>query len=413
MRFLIYSILFLTVVSIACYLAIQAPFHFYEMAVKDGTQGEILKLTNKNLKYLKGKEVQLEKYIDKQYEVSIWKQFHFSNVEFPFPVDHPIISTLPILSIKKELTQFGVKFINRDKDSLFEFRLKKSFYFKKYNIYQKIFRLPFFKNRLRKISQEELWQDLFLRKIKRSYKRDYSQQTFFSMIYDLYILNLRKKTFVDGMVKFSFIKEKRMGIIQLKSDDEDWREEILFLQKNGIIYPVRIRSLIKQDTASAIRQRVFRVLNYKESSISSAKELYERYKQLPYEKRVDTSGVVYLFAGFTHVPAKESYLSHMISFLERGENNLFYLAPLYRYALRKFGSNFSKRQEILSENAAKALQTNIQKELERELKGASKEDLIRVEGEFSNSKEKKEYYLKKAKELFKLEEDDEDMLIEN
>lgn len=411
MRFIIILFIFILIISGGGLLFSFAPFHFYQVAIDQGISGEILTLGADNGQYLNTKSLVLENRKDKEYEQIIWKDFHFSNFIVPFPIEHPIVSILPIIKKQGKRIHLGAKYINRKSKELMSFKILKIEKFNKYNIYQKLFRLPFFKNKLRNISAKQIWKDLFNKNIGREFEYVYSFNQFYSMVYNLYILNLRKKMFPKNMTSFSFIAESQLGVIRVDFDEDDDRiKEILYLNMNGLFYTTELISLKHQDTAKGLRQRFLSAYNYKESTLSSSKELYSRFKLLPYEKRIETSGIVYLFAGFSHIPTKEEYLKQMIQFLERGRGNIFFLNPLYQYSYKVFGSNFSGKDEQRLENASRNLERKIEEELQDELKEAMTDDIAHSNSEFSSPTQRKNYYLRKAKNDTL---EDENMLTEN
>lgn len=151
-------------------------------------------------------------------------------------------------------------------------------------------------------------------------------------------------------------------------------------------------------------------LTYKESiSGDSSVPVYSEYRELSYNRRVDQEGMLYLFAAWSHEFKKREFLKEMIQFLERGEEKTMQLAPLYKFAYKKFGSTFSLKDK-LKEDAKSRLERKIKEELEEELRREKLNNAEIDDSRFENDEIKIEYFLDKAKEG-KDSDENEDVLV--
>jgi predicted nuclease with TOPRIM domain len=87
----------------------------------------------------------------------------------------------------------------------------------------------------------------------------------------------------------------------------------------------------------------------------------------------------------------------MISFLERGRDNLLQLAPLYEYSYARYGTTFSKKDKQLKETREERLKRKKREELENYLEKIEKENQ-NIEDKFEKTEDKIKYFLQKAKD---------------
>jgi hypothetical protein len=139
-------------------------------------------------------------------------------------------------------------------------------------------------------------------------------------------------------------------------------------------------------------------LSYKASAKEDSIQIYNEYKKLNYEQRVDQEGMIYLFAAWTHNIDNESFLREMIKFLERGNDNNIHLQPLYEFAYKKYGSNYSDDVGNRKETAQKRLERKTKEELEKEIETERKRNVENIEGSFSSDEDKIKFFLQKAKD---------------
>jgi hypothetical protein len=358
----------------------------------------------------------------------LWESFHFNNFNLPLPVRHPMIEMIPIVERRKEVPILGAKFKVRNKRVIASFKVLESFKFDRKIKHHKIFELPFFKNYLLKIEDKKLWKDLFTKDINlpvgefsdKKYWEKLWQIPYQELVYNLYILILRKQFLPENAREIAYFTKKGFGVVELvnveKLDlglEEIFRKEMIYVYDKGFVHKFLITSRFENIISESIRIKFMSTLTYEPSDESSSIEIYARYKELPYQRRITQEGLTYLFASWSHVTSKKEYLKEMIQFLERGSMNYEILSPLYDYSYKVFGSNFSIIRNNLKESATEELKRKIQEEEAQERKKIESldDDQAQVDGEFSNDEEKVEYFLKKAKES--ADEEQENMLIKD
>jgi len=343
---------------------------------------------------------------------NLWETFHFSEFEIPLPVRHPMFVLIPIIHRRKVRPEIGAKFKTRGKLDVGSFTVLKSFKFDRRIEHHKIFELPFFKNHILKKNDKTVWKDLFTKSFslpkgeltEKSYWMNLWNISYKELVYNLYLLELRSKFLPENARKLSYYNNKSFGIIELiniesqKQGLEDlFRKELIYVYHNGYIYKLLLKSRYENQISESIRKRIMKALKYRTSDESSAIEIYARYKELPYYKRISQEGMTYLYAGWSHVTEKKEFIKEMIQFLERGRNSYDYLEPLYEYSYKEFGTNYSILKDNLKESASEQLKRKIIEEEQLQDQKIINEINTDVEGEFETEDQKVDYFLKKAK----------------
>lgn len=353
----------------------------------------------------------------------LWENFHFGNFNLPLPVRHPIIELIPIIERRKLGPVLGAKLNLRNKRTIFDFVIMESNKFNRKIKHNKLFELPFFKNYLLSISDRDVWKDLFTKNLAlpktELFSKDYWNAlwrvSYKELVYNLYLLQLRKEFFPENARSISYYSNKSFGIIELIDLDKEalgleglFRTEMIFVLDNGFIHKFKISSKFENIISESIRIKFLNNLEYKSSEESSSIDIYARYKNLEYRKRISQEGLTYLFSAWSHVTGKKEYLKEMIQFLERGKTKSEILKPLYDYSYKMFGTNFSIIRNNLKENAAEKLKRKIIEEEAKELQRLEDADknTSEVEGDFEDEDAKVNYFLKKAKESNSSEEDE-------
>lgn len=230
------------------------------------------------------------------------------------------------------------------------------------------------------------------------------------LVYNLFILYNRTHLFPPETLRISYDLYTNHGLIQLPSDDPQYRVERLYILEKGIIYSMSLRTKIDNIAAEHFRERILLESVYKSSTADAAISIYAQYKNIPYDRRVDQQGMTYLFAAWSHDLGNRDFVRVIILFLERGKSNLKFLKPFYQYAYKKFGSNLSSGEDMVLETVEEKLKRKIKEELEIEIKKEDQKHILKAEAVFNNSDEKIKYFLQKAKEN-KTNSDDNDRIL--
>lgn len=418
LRKFVYLIITLALLVGAGFLVVIAPYHIYTLTLTEGVNTRFLQMDPTKSVFYDGKVVDIKRP-SKMDDESLYKSFHFYHFELPMPMNHLLFSMIPTIKIESSRPRLGARFQNGKNAELFSFMLEKPYKLETTSGDQKLFILPIFKNYISRKSQDEIWGDLFQKKL--SLPSNEGQGFFESLIslrkvgyndlvYNLYILYNRRFVLPSDTQSFSYYKEKNIGIVKLPSDDPRIMVERIFILNDGLIYPLVIRTRTSDSTAMNYRAKFIREINYKSTSTDSAISIYGSYKQIPYGQRIDQQGMTYLYSAWSHDPENRDYIRVIILFLERGKLNLKYLKPFYEYAYKKFGSSLSTDSGFLSETPAETLKRRISEDLEAEVKRAAEKKATNFEGQFGSPEDKIKFNLQKAKDQ-KINSDDKEKVL--
>jgi hypothetical protein len=412
---IVYLIITLALLAGAAGLVAIAPYHIYTLTLTEGVNTRFLQMNPTNSVFYDGKVVDIA-IPEKMNDESFYELFHFGHYEIPMPINHPVFSLIPVIKIEPAGPRLGARFQNPKNTEFFSFMLERGHKFETTTGLQKLFNLPIFKNYIARKSDDEIWADVFQKQLslpsnegKSFYEslKALRKVTYKDLVYNLYILYNRKFVLPENTTKFSYYKNKKMGIVELKSDDPGILVEKLFIIEKGVIYPVLMRTRMAEIGASNFRAKFIQEITYKPTSTDSAISIYARYKQIPYSYRIDQQGMQYLYAAWSHDLNNRDYIRVIILFLERGKSNLKYLKPFYAYAYKKFGSNLSSASGYLNETPAEMLKRKISDEMNNEVKAAAAVKTSKEEGKFETPDDKIKYNLQKAKDT-KINSDDAD-----
>lgn len=409
MRIFISLTLVTIVLVISGYLLSMAPYHFYSLATEEGMDSSYLKISKQSSSYIKGGDYEWDRvegvYAEEQ---NIWKRFHFHNFEIPLPVHHPYFLVVPDMKTHFDPPELGVRMLDHNKELLGSFHTKSDIAFVLPFETHKIFNLPAFKNYILMKKEKEIWKDLFYKDLSLKNFSIFKPQIlttapYKELVYNLFLLNMRTKFFPEGANKISYFASRNIGVVEVELGTEavvkdNYKEEYLYMLEGGTIHRVALRTKNFDLITEALRKRYLKQIKYKASTPEDSIPIYNEYKKLDYDQRVDQEGMVYLFAAWTHNLDNENFLREMIQFLERGKQNIVHLQPLYEYAYRKYGSNYSKDSGTLKETAQKRLERKTAEELEKEMDVERKRNLEDIEGNFSSDEEKIKFFLQKAKD---------------
>lgn len=418
---LILTISLLLVVVIVVFVAI-APYHIYTLTLTEGVDTSFLVMKPSSPVFNDGQDFLFFDGGDNERgDDSLFKIFHFSDFLLPMPLNHPLFSLIPSIKTESSGLRLGGNFLDGKNAELFSFMMEKAYKFETVSGDQKLFSLPIFRNHIQRKTEEEIWKDLFSKKLslpsnvgKSFYESllTLKKVTYNDLVYNLYVLYNRTHLFPINSKRISFNQKTSNGLIEIPSNDKNYRLERLYIIEKGIIYSLTLKTRIDNTAAENFRGRLLSETLYKGSTSDSAIPIYAQYKSIPYNNRIDQQGMAYLFAAWSHDLSNREYVRVIILFLERGKSNLKFLKPFYEYAYKKFGSNLSGVGEVLLETADEKLKRKVKEELESEIKKEEMLNSPKFEGNFSSPDDKIKFYLQKAKEKNNNSDDSDKILIQ-
>jgi len=385
------------------------PNHFYNTALTEGIHSEYLNLSRLPDSYYNGEIITTGPVpiLNEAYEgQKLWQRFHFSDYNLPLPLHHPEVNFYPMIEDNENKPSLGGRFVEQGGDELFNFMIQSVRPFTLRADREKLFSLPAVKKIIFSKSGDEIWKDIFSKKIllnsNDSTEKDLTSEileksnsplSYEEMIYNLFLLHMRPSLFHNFQIeKILFFEKNKIGILQVHDIDDRYTTEYAFFFINGIIYSMRLRSMKGHPMAKSIRDLYLNYLTIEESNVDSAQKIYATFRNLPFRIRIEQEGMVYLYAAWSHVTDKVEFLREMIQFLERGPEKIKHLKPLYEYAFKKFGSLLSKEQ-----SAEMKLQTKMSEELEREIELAKKNKDEGKEEDNLIGREREDFLLNRAK----------------
>lgn len=402
----LYLIIILALVLGAGVLVAIAPYHIYTLTLTEGVNTNFLTMSPTKSVFYNGEIVSYSKPIG-MLDEGLFQTFHFSHFELPMPINHQLYNLIPVIKIEGQGLRLGSSFMNGKNTELFNFMIERPYKFETTSGEQKLFLLPIFKNYISRKSNDEIWADLFKKQLSLPSNEGKSfydsllslrKVSYNDLVYNLYILYNRRFTMPESTLKMSFFAEKNMGIVELPSTDPKILIERIYIIEKGLIFPILIKTRKTDTQAMNFRQKFISEITYKSTSADSAISIYARYKQIPYNQRVDQQGMTYLYSAWSHDLENRDFIRVIILFLERGQTNLKYLTPFYKFAYKKFGSTLSSASGYLNETAAETLKRRITEELEGEVKNETDQETGRTEGQFAGPEDKIKFNLQKAKD---------------
>lgn len=382
-----------------------APYHIYTLTLTEGINTSFLHMNPSRLVLYDGKKIEIPAFAEFN-DMNLYKLFHFNHFLLPLPYNHPLFFLIPEIKLEGKGPLTGISYQNSKGQDLFYFLVESSF---KVNLdfgEQKLFLLPIFKKYISNKSSRQIWTDIFSKQLSlpsnqgRSFYESYlelKKVSYYELVYNLYILYNRHHLISGDVNEIYFIEEKNLGVVELKSPNEKYRIERLYFIDKGMVHPIKIKTFVANQSAQNLRSKLIRETEYKMNGTDSAIPIYAGYKQLTYSERVGQKGMTYLFSAWTHDVENKDFIRVIILFLERGELNLKYLTPFYKYAFRKFGTTMSSLDEHLDETAPEALKRKNEKGLEDEVRFEEK-NKANADSKIEDPDEVVESYLRKAKE---------------
>ncbi len=325
----------------------------------------------------------------------LWQKFHFMDVEIPMPVHNPFFYVAPVLSFDKKTksTNFGIRLYSEGDREISKIFFIRNRLFPDALKSQRLFKLPLIKKELKKYSKEQIWKDLFTKKIE-NWNIPFSK-----MLYNLYLIQLRSKVLPDKFKSYSLVKDTSTAIIELESLNKDYTTEMILTYSRGLIYSFLLLTEKDNKESALVRYKFLNEVSFQGGSRRLAQILYLEFKGLNYKDQLDHKGMLYLLSAWTHEMNESNYIREMIENLEKGNKNQRQLENLYRYALDRYGKTFTRKEvDNLDVNDEVLLNRKVELERRKEQK-----ELARVKEEINNKPipltedQKLKRLLKKAK----------------
>lgn len=407
-RKIILNLIILALLSIVALLIAIAPYHIYTLSLTDGVETRFLSFKSPSKEMLNGHDYVLKRQDLLEYEdSSVWKEFHFENFLLFLPIHHPNYVLLPLIFQDNDGVKIGADFINMRDVKIASFKTLPMRKFELVTGRENLFLLPIYKKMLDKISAEKKWEDLFSKKLSLPSNEGKSffeslktmwQISYDDLVYNLYLMYNRQLFFKEKAIQISFDKKLNIGVAKMENNDPRLIQERFYFFENGIVYTFELNTIKDSPQSKNFRFKILNSLKVKFSTPDSAVSIYAEYQNLTYRQRIDAEGMTYLIAAWSHDIQNKEFLRVMISFLERGDQNIKFLKPLYEFAFKKYGTNLSSKDELIIETANERAKRKVKEELEKEIINAEMLNAPKQEGTFSNEDEKIKYFLQKAKD---------------
>lgn len=406
------------------------PYHFYRLVMHEGMDSEYLELEKLGRNYHKG---DLYNYIRtkeiSEKSTSQWENVHFNDFIVPMPMEHPLFILKPHFEKSNGEYLLGYELLDPRLNERARVVFYKPFEFKLELHKHKLFEMPLFKNFILSKGTERVWSDLFVKDLTKSvylksiWQRSFPENLLFwklpikEMVYDLYILSLRRRILPKDLTSIMYIKNTKIGIAQVIDDEtkngrgKSFNQEIIYVNEGRFIYPILFRSKLKTPEIEAYRQRFLGTLKFKKSIPSSSIAIYSEFKSLSYEAKLKPAGMNLLFSALSHEKRSKSFVREMIQFLERGKSEKVILDSLYKYAYELFGSSFSTVLNNRKETQSEKLVREVKEEEIRENQKILNMPLEDLPESFDSQEEKIKRYLQKAKDSNKQNRHKKDVFI--
>lgn len=323
----------------------------------------------------------------------LWKNFQVMNASVPLPTRHPLFRLIPLIqATPTKSPQLGLSFQNQLGREIIRLYLLPPTMFRDYLQEEALFKLPYLRNRLVKLSNDEVWKKIFTKTII------IEPKPIDEMIEDLYIHYIRHEFLPKGVINYGLIKaEDNLAIVEMTPKDKDYQVELVMQHQNGEIFSYVIMTEKNSLDSMGLRSKFIESIAQRASDESMGRILYTEFKQLNFARQVDQEGMLYLFAAWSQQVDNADLFKEMIFYLERGTGNKEILKNLYQYAFKRFGKTFSTRSGEFMDDEDLNLQRKIELEAAEQKKLLQQQEIKAVVPQLS-PEEKMNLYLKKAKD---------------
>lgn len=339
---------------------------------------------------------------------NLWKAFHVKDVILPLPFRHPLYSVVPILIFNgtNQESTLGFDFVDNSRKKIFsiQFRPEEAFKFKDNK--QKIFKIPIFKQLIDSVPEKNKWRDIFEMTFQDT------PTNVKQMVYKLFILDQRMNYLAKNTKTFGYIPEIDVAVVEMIGKNKDYKEELVLYLRGRKLHSFLLTSKLADPEAKFLRGRILRGLQIEPDTENMARAIYEEFKALPYSQQISNDGLLYLFSAWSHTPDDKEFFRVMVQFLERGNDNLFFLEPLYEFAYARFGSSFSRFDYRLKEKAEEEFKRKMEEEQKKEAKDLMDQKIEDINLNDLRPEEKIQYQLRKAKEKKSNSKDDKVIIVD-
>lgn len=398
--FAVLVIIALTVLGISAWMLSRYPSKLYSKWMNGHGWNRYYEVSNFRPLLLNPVALQpIEEYKEEYPE--LWKDFPLRSTMLPLPVRHPFFITVPILDFDKKAKtlHLGMSFLGPDKREKSRIYALPTGVQKDYTTGVDLFKLPYVKNRIVKKKPDELWKDIFSRKLEAR------EKPLDDMIYDLYLLYIRSKILPKETIRYGLIPGTSKAILELESKDRDYIMELVLIHDRGSLYSYVLRTQKNNDESRKLRSKFLNSITFSPPDVSMTRILYTEFKQLSFTRQVDQEGMLYLFSAWSQDTTNQDILKEIIFYLERGSRYHKHLSTFYKYAYQKYGKTFTTRDVFTNEDEPEIrLQRKI--ELEAMAKGRAFKDKVSEPGPLLTPDERMNLYLKKAKEAVPAKKDE-------
>jgi len=399
MKAIFLSLIFVFLITISALLVIVAPYHFYSFSMKNGIENNFLSLKKPNPRLMKSGN--LFKNPIQNINENVWEEFPFYNFNFRLPIrDLSFYFVLHPYDTEQGV-QFDLDVLNLKNEKLLEIKYEEVSEFQMFPFKDNVFFLPMFEKYIYGKGKENIWNDLYINSILKLEEVNGSSVTkrwaqvwklsYRNLVYNLYLLKLRDH-YLNGHGQFG--KNTDLDFYTLSKEDEEYLYDRLLFYKKGKIYTLTLKSAKEHIDAERLRQHILSSARVSLVGESTSIHSYARFKDLPYRDKITQIGFLYLVSAWTHDREKEGFLKEIIFYLEKSEGSIFQLTPLYQFAIKKYGTNFSSNR--LEESFKKKMEREAAEKLQRELEDAKNSTI--QDGTFSSEEEKIKFNLQKGRE---------------
>jgi len=324
---------------------------------------------------------------------NFWKNFIIQNYIIPIPIRHAEFYFVPVANAVDEISrpQLGFAIYTQNDQKILEILFHRPIEFKRNFKSQKLYQIPLFFEYLKEKRPIEIWEDMF------SFDLTQPSEDIQKMAYQLYLLEQRVRYFPKNMKKFSFINDIGRGLVELENPEMNTEKHNVYHYFQGMMYHFSIEVFDVDPEFVEIRNRLVREIRYQEFTDEVSRVIYNEFKSLPYRRQISQEGMIYLFSAWSLNIDNRNFLREMIRYLERGKDNLPQLGPLYDYALTRYHSSFSKRDEKLREDAEEKLKRKEEEERQAQRLKEATRPVDLNDQNFNSDEEKIDFFLQKAK----------------
>lgn len=383
-------IFLLLLLALGLKLSFYAPSFLYKHVLNRGIDSDLLRLSATPLSSRAAFD-----YYPEQINTGLqaWKRVHFGSFSFHIPSRNPSLVLSPIAREEDKRLVLGAEFLNPKGKNIFSFEIQESqawqYNFRKH----RLFSLPIFKDKILKFKNKKVWQDIF------SLDLDQVPENIDQIVYNFFIIHLRKQIFPKNTDFFTYLPKQELGLIRLKNaqkEDMGYQDELIFAHHQKKIHSLAFSFRLNRKDATQFRKKVFHTIEFQQSMAESSHSSYDQYKSLTYNEKISQFGLFHLLSAWSHDLDNDGFLKEIIKFSERKGFGQISLKHLYDYAYKKYGTNFSTKEESIRETSPERLKRKILEEEKRDIEELERTPAQHTPDKFENNDERIEFYLDKG-----------------